>query len=63
MPILTITGGRVRPGSQVKLLPLEEAEEGQGEIQIIGDTNAQGYYGQPELTAQKFGQVGGQPAY
>ena len=55
--------GRVRPGSLVKLLPLEEAEEGQGEIQIIGDTVAQGYYGQPELTAQKFGQVGGQPAY
>ena len=55
--------GRVRPGSLVQLLPLEEAEEGQGEIQIIGDTVAQGYYGQPELTAQKFGQVGGQPAY
>ena len=29
--------GRVRPGSQVKLLALEEAEEGQGEIQIIAD--------------------------
>ncbi|WP_185744389.1 D-alanine--poly(phosphoribitol) ligase subunit DltA [Arachnia propionica] len=58
--------GVAREGTVIHILdpegnPVPEGE--MGEIVIVGDTVSLGYLGEPELTAQKFTVIDGQPAY
>ena len=63
-PVLPV--GRVKPGTTIQICVPDGtlADEGEaGEIVIAGDTVSLGYFGQPELTAERFTTVDGQRAY
>ncbi|CAN5576612.1 D-alanine--poly(phosphoribitol) ligase subunit DltA [soil metagenome] len=61
MPLgYAMTGVRVYPGDEQKR-PLPDGER--GELFIVGPSVSPGYLGRPDLTAQKFFTLDGQPGY
>lgn len=60
----TVPIGHVKAGSRIDLInTFEQDGETVGELILIGENVARGYYGRPDLTAQKFLKVDGRPAY
>jgi len=61
MPLgYAMTGVRVYPGNEQRQ-PLADGER--GELLIVGPSVGPGYLGRPDLTAQKFFEVDGEPGY